>query len=114
MTHLTNEQFEDIMQGGDADLKHLNQCRDSLAEKQAIAARLHLAFASVKADADLADRIRNQINKNSKTTETVKSIQLTWAKQLHYKFGPALATAAAIFVVLVPLLCHWRSFGNLT
>ncbi len=106
MNHLTNEQFEDIMQGNDIDLTHLDQCqdcRDSLAEKQAIAARLRSAFASVKADAGLADRIRCQINQSSETAENVKSIQHTWSTRLHHKLWPALATAAAIFVVLVPL-----------
>ncbi len=106
MNHLTNEQFEDIMQGDDIDLTHLNQCRDCrdiLAEKQAIAARLRSAFASVKADAGLADRIRCQINQSSETTETAKSIQHTLSTRLHHKLWPALATAAAIFVVLVPL-----------
>jgi len=106
VNHLTDEQFEDIMQGRDVDLTHLNQCqdcRDSLAEKQAIAARLRSAFASVKADIDIAGRIRNQINKNSETTETAKSIQHTWTTRQHHKLWPALATAAAIFIVLVPL-----------
>ena len=106
MNHLTNEQLEDIMQGHDIDLTHLNQCqdcRDRLAEKQAIAARLHSAFASVKADAGLADRIRCQINQSSETAETVKSIQHTWSTRLHHKLWPALAAAAAIFVVFIPL-----------
>ena len=106
MSHLTNEQFEDIMQGQDIDLTHLNQCqecRDSLAEKQAIAAKLRSAFASVKADANLADQIRYQINQSSKTTETTKPIQHTWTTRLHHKIWPVLTAAAAIFIVLVPL-----------
>jgi len=106
MNHLTNEQLEDVMQGGDADITHLNQCqdcRDSLAEKQAIAARLRSAFMSVKADAGLANRVRYQINQNNETTETAKSIQHTWTTRLHHKLWPALAAAAAIFIVLVPL-----------
>ena len=106
MNHLTNEQLEDIMQGQDTDLTHLEQCqdcRDRLAEKQAIAARLHSAFASVKADAGLADRIRCQINQNRKTTDTAESIQHAWTTRLHHKVWSALATAAAIFIILVPL-----------
>ncbi len=106
MNHLTNEQFEDIMQGNDIDLTHLNQCqdcRDSLAEKQAIAARLRSAFASVKADDGLADRIRCQIKQNSEIADSAKSIQHTWTTRLHHKLWPALATAAAILIVLVPL-----------
>ena len=106
MNHLTNEQLEDIMQGQDVDLTHLNQCHDChgrLTEKQAIATKLRSAFMSVKADEGLAGQIRNQINKNSGNTKTAKSMQLAWAKQLRHKLWPALAAAAAIFVVLVPL-----------
>ena len=64
MNHLTNEQLEDIMQGQNIDLTHLNQCKDCqerLTEKQAIAAKLRSAFMSVKANESLAGRIRNQI-----------------------------------------------------
>ncbi len=106
MNHLTNEQLEDIMQGQDTDLTHLDQCSDcqkSLAEKRAIAAKLRSAFMSVKAGKGLADRIRDQINQNSETTKNIKSIQQTWANRLHYKLWPALAAAAAIFIALVPL-----------
>jgi hypothetical protein len=112
MNHLTNKQFEDIMQGEDVDLTHLNQCqdcRDSLAEKQAIAARLRSAFASVKADAGLADQIRCQIKQNSEIVDSAKSIQHTWTTGLHHKLFPALATAAAILIVLVPLSLFFSS-----
>ncbi len=106
MNHLTNEQFEDIMQGHDVDLTHLDQCKDcqeKLTEKQAIATKLCSAFMSVKANEGLADRIRNQINQNSENAETVKFIKLTWAKHFHRKLWPALAATAAMFVVLIPL-----------
>lgn len=106
MSHLTNEQLEDIMQGQDVDLTHLDQCQgcqERLTEKRAIAAKLRSAFMSVKADGGLAGRILSQINQNSKTTETAKTIKLTWATNLHRKLWPALATAAAIFLVFVPL-----------
>ena len=106
MNHLTNEQFEDIMQGRNMDLAHLNECqdcRDLLAEKQAIAARLRSTFASVKAGKGLADRVRCQINRNSETTETAKSIQHTWTTRLHHKIWTALTAAAAILIALVPL-----------
>ena len=106
MNHLTNEQFEDIMQGKDVDLTHLNQCqdcRDSLAEKQAIASRLRSAFMSVKADEGLAGRILSQINDGSETADTVGSIRHTQTIHLHHKLWFGLAAAAAVLVVLVPL-----------
>jgi hypothetical protein len=106
MNHLTNEQLEDIMQGQDIDLTHLKDCHECqarLEEKRTIAERLRSAFMSVKADEVLADRIRNQIKQNSEITETAKSIKPTWTIHLNRKLWPALATAAAIFIVLIPL-----------
>jgi hypothetical protein len=106
MNHLTDQQFEGLLQGEDIDLTHLKQCqdcRDRLAEKRAIATRLRSAFNSVQADASLANRILCQINQSCETAETVKSIQHTWTTRLHHKLWPALATAAAILAVLVPL-----------
>jgi anti-sigma factor RsiW len=110
MEHLTDEQFEDIMQGEDIDLTHLKQCQDCqnhLAEKQAIAARLRSAFKSVKANAGLVNQIRSQINQSCETADTIESIQHTWMVRLHQKLWPALATAAAILVVLVPLSLYF-------
>ncbi len=112
MSHLTDEQFEDIMQGKDINLTHLDQCRDCrdrLAEKQAIAARLRSAFTSVQADADIANRIRGRINQSFETADTVESVQHTWTARLHHKLWPALAVAAAILVVLVPLSLFFSS-----
>lgn len=106
MNHLTDQQFEDLLQGEDIDLTHLRQCQDCqerLAEKRAIAKRLRSAFNSVKADTSLSDRILSQINQSRETTDAIKSIQHTWKIRLHHKLWPALAAAAAILAVLVPL-----------
>jgi len=64
MNHLTDEQFEDIIQGVLPEPEHLadcGRCRDLLAQKRAIANRLRSAFASVKADERLAKNIRAQL-----------------------------------------------------
>jgi len=115
MNHLTNEQLEDIMQGQDIDLTHLKDCRDCqirLEEKRTIAARLRSVFMSVKADEGLAARIRNQIKISSEATElietqeTVGSFRQAWDIFLHHKLWPALATAAAILVVALPLVFY--------
>ncbi|MBW8035852.1 MAG: hypothetical protein FVQ79_09530 [Planctomycetes bacterium] len=109
MNHLTNEQLENIIQGRDEDHTHLDQCQDCrerLAEKRAIAARLRSAFMSVKADEGLADRIRSQINRDSETTKNIASIRQIWAIRLHRKIWPALTAAAAILVVLLPLILY--------
>ncbi len=110
MEHLTDGQFEDIMQGETVDLSHLKQCQDCqsrLAEKQAVAARLRSAFKSVKANTDLVSRIRSHINQSCETGDTIESIQHTRVVRLHHKLWPALAAAAAILIVLVPLSLYF-------
>ena len=60
MNHLTDEQFEDIIQGSLPEPQHLldcERCRELLAEKAAIANRLRSAFASVKPGANTISQI---------------------------------------------------------
>ena len=107
MNHLNDEQFEDIMQGEDIDLTHMKQCEDCrnrLAEKQAIASRLRSAFSSTRAGADLAERIRHRINT---TAEVTMTFQRTWLKRRSRQLRPVLAAAAAILIVLVPLSLYF-------
>ncbi|MHC4212511.1 MAG: anti-sigma factor family protein [Planctomycetota bacterium] len=97
MNHYTDEQFEDILQNKDVDPAHLEQCEDCrnrLEEKRAIAARLRSAFDSVKPDAELASRIHVQLD------------SLDAKAHRHHKLWSALAAAAAIIVVLVPLALY--------
>ena len=64
MSHLTDEQFEQIIHSDDTQDEHLDNCplcRSRLAEKRAIARRLRSAFANVGAPAELADRIRDRM-----------------------------------------------------
>jgi hypothetical protein len=110
MEHLTDEQFEDIMQSENIDLTHLKQCQDCqnrLAEKQAVAVRLRSAFKPVKADADLVNRIRSQIKQSCETEDTIESIEHTWMVRMQHKLWPALAAAATILVILVPLSLYF-------
>ena len=94
MNHYTDEQFEDILQNKDVDPAHLEQCKDCgkrLEEKRAIAARLRSAFASTKPDSELASRIHVQLD------------SLEAKSHRRHKLWSALAAAAAIVAVLVPL-----------
>jgi len=105
MNHLTDEQFEDIIQGDSIDASHLQQCPECsnrLAEKRALAERLNLAFTSIKPDSDLADRIRDQLDPTvpSARRESVGIIKTLW---------PILATAAAILIVAVPLSLYFAA-----
>ena len=69
MDHLTEEQIEDLLQGelkADAHLEQCAECRERLAEKEAIAGRLQEAFANVKVSPDFAEWLRNHIQGQSK------------------------------------------------
>jgi anti-sigma factor RsiW len=61
MNHVTDEQLEDILQGRAGVPEHMEQCpqcRTRLAEKRALAQRVHRAFAAIQASPDLGARIR--------------------------------------------------------
>jgi len=106
MNHLTDEQFEDIIKGIDVVPSHLEQCpdcSDRLAEKRALAARLNSAFASIKPDANLAARIRDQLDLAEVPQEHGEPMGIL------RKLWPVLATAAAIMIVAVPLSLYFAA-----
>ncbi|MBW8014663.1 MAG: hypothetical protein FVQ82_00620 [Planctomycetes bacterium] len=109
MNHLTDEQFEDIMQGKDADLRHLSECKDcqnALAEKRAVAKRLQMAFKSVKPDASLEETIRGRINEKRRQLGLVVSGGRPWKTRLNDKMWSTLAAAAVLFAVAIPLAIY--------
>lgn len=64
MKHLNDEQLDDILQDRAPEPDHLarcQSCRDRLAERRAVRARLRSAFASVRASEELAERIRRYV-----------------------------------------------------
>jgi hypothetical protein len=112
MDHLTDEQFEDIMQGEKVDLKHLSQCqdcKDRLAEKKAIAARLRSAFGSIQAGPDLTDRIRSKLHATAAPAITDQPVRRVLPNRHRWQLWPGLAAAAAILIVLVPLSLYFGS-----
>ena len=103
MNHLTEEQFEDIIQGLLPEPEHLadcDRCRELLAEKAAIAERLRSAFASVKPDEQLANNIRAQLTHEAlpKRVQFVK-----WLSNIRFK-RIAWPTAAAAVLVMAVIL----------
>jgi len=104
MNHLTDEEFEDIMQGGSAGDEHLRQCpqcREILAEKRAMAARLRSAFGSVETPPALADRIRQRLDRSQEKMTFAATVQN--ASCLRHRIWPAVAAAAVVLVLLLPL-----------
>ena len=102
MTHLTEEQFERIMQSGETQDTHLGSCqlcRSRLAEKRALAARLKNAFANVIAGDELADRIRDSLPADTSPgrARLVRAHRRQWA---------IAAAAVAAMVIIAPLVMH--------
>jgi anti-sigma factor RsiW len=101
MNHLTEEQFEAILQGETDIPEHVAgcpECQALLAEKRALAERLRQTFTSVRASADLANRIRANVN-----APVTKSRPRTVFLATHRRLWSALATAAAILVIAIPV-----------
>lgn len=106
MNHITDEQFEDILQGKDVGPAHLRECRDCrdrLAEKKAIAERLRSAFSSIHADPDLAGRIRSKLEAGAPTKKINQPIRLLLPGRHRRRIWRGLAAAAAVLIILVPL-----------
>ncbi len=64
MSHLTEEQFESVLQGHMAPTDHLQECEscsNKLAEKKAIANRLRSSFSDVKASDELAEQLKKRL-----------------------------------------------------
>lgn len=112
MNHLTNEQFEDIMQGKISPPEHLEKClacQNLLIEKKALAERLCVAFASVKADPRLVDSILSQIHQAKPASPPARPSHGSGVVRFGQRLWPALAAAAALLVVLVPLSLYFSS-----
>jgi len=100
MSHLTEEQFEDVVQGRTPAPAHVAECpacRDRVAEARAVRARLQASFASVHAGAGLADRLRRAtVAEPRRTAKFLRLPRLAWA----------MAAAAAILVVAIPTVLY--------
>lgn len=100
MSHLTDEQCEELLQGADLDQTHLRQCehcRLRLAEKQALAGRLRSAFSGVGPDVALTQRIRNQVSVRSAPAGVGPALGF---KQRARLWRTGLSAAAAVLVVV--------------
>ena len=104
MTHLTEEQFERIMQDGETQDTHLESCqlcRSRLAEKRALAARLKSAFANVSAAGDLADRIRDSLPADTSPARA-RMVSRIFDIRAHRR-NWAIAAGMAAMLIIAPL-----------
>ena len=104
MSHLTDEQLEEIIQDDSSASEHLDGCqlcKQRLAEKRALTDRLKLAFSKVEMAGELEQRIRTQLNLNLKTSSEPKIKILDF--RTHWKSISAIAAAAIILMVAIPV-----------
>ena len=103
MNHLTDEQFEDIIQGLLPEPQHLadcDRCRELLAEKAAIAERLRTAFTSVKLNKQLANNIRMQLTNKAEPKKPQFKKRL-WDVRFQRIAWPAAAAAVLVMVIFL-------------
>lgn len=108
MNHLSDEQLEEVMRGGGVrpeHLEHCDQCKERLAEKEALASRLRSAFASIKPEEELVERIRRQLNIDSMPSEHGGRRRLLSIRS-HWRSWAMMASAAAVLIIVVPLVIH--------
>jgi anti-sigma factor RsiW len=104
MSHLTDEQLEDILQGNLEPPEHIEQCpecRGRLAEAQALARRVRQAFSSVHASGRLAERIRTDLTAREPAAGNVRPRIVPL--RVRRRLWSALAAAAAILLVTMPI-----------
>lgn len=109
MSHLTEEQFEDVLQGRANVPEHVDrcpQCRARLEEKRALVDRLRQSFSSIHAGADLAGRIRTRIAAAGQTATVPATPPRILAFRVRRHIWSVLAIAAAIFVIAIPRSLH--------
>ena len=96
MSHLTEEQFEDVIQGSIPEPEHISECEDckrALEEKRAIAQRLHNAFASIKPNEEFVANVRLKLDsftKVSKREHHAKTVRMLSFKAIAWQAAAAL------------------------
>ena len=108
MNHLTNEQLEEIMLSDSPRPAHLAdcaECKERLAEKEALANRLRLAFTNVKAGQELAEKIRRRLNIHSNVLKFTASRPLLRIRS-HWRRWLAIGSVAAALAIAGPIVFY--------
>ena len=106
MKHLSEEQFEGLLEGRQCEGSHLGHCQvcqGRLAEKRAIRARLQTAFASIHAPQELADQISRQTGSAAADRPEAETAESHLSLRLSKRIWQPLAAAAAVLAFAVPL-----------
>lgn len=106
MTHLSDEQLEDVLAGRAAEPEHLagcDHCSSRLTEGRALRAKLQSAFVGVHAGEALAERIRGELRRDEvrlalTTAPKARSLRaLRWLAPLAAAAALLIAIPAVIF-----------------
>lgn len=103
MSHLTEEQFEDILQGRTGVPAHVDACpacQARLAEKRSLAGTVRKVFSAMHASPDLAERITTQVAAG-RAIAVSKSRSRIVPIHGHRRLWSGLAIAAAVIMVVI-------------
>ena len=105
MSHLTNEQIDDLLISDAREPDHLKDCescRTKVTHRRALGQRVRKVFESIEAGDDLRNRIHaavaNKPQNGSRATAAVP-----FRNRTARRFYPFLGAAAAVILVAVPL-----------
>ena len=107
MSHLTDEQFEDIIKGNLPEPEHISECEEckrELMERKALTNRLRSAFVSVKPNEEFTANVRKKLKTSVRVPEPVhndKLIRILPFKTLAWPAAAALLIITAILSIYV-------------
>ncbi len=111
MIHLSDEQFEEVLQGTLAEPPHVSQCKlcaERLAELKALRSRLHSAFTGIHASPQLLERIRRQVRREA--VPVSPAVQRAPSKTIVLsQWLMPLAAAAAIILISIPAVLFFTA-----
>jgi hypothetical protein len=102
MSHLTDKQLEEVLQGLTSEPLHLGECPDCqrrLDDARAVRERLQQAFHTVTASEDLAARLHRMAQYNPSSDTSPRVMRLGIQRRL----WSILAAAAVILICAIPV-----------
>ncbi len=111
MSHLTQEQFEEILQRDGPIPEHVDQCpecRARLEEKRALARKVRGAFSAIQAEPDLLNRIRADMAAGQAASSAKPQIV---PLRFHRHIRSALA-AAAVILIAIAFMAFYINTGS--
>lgn len=114
MTHLSDKQFEDILQGAESEPEHLAHCQlchDRLAERHAVSSRLRSAFDAVRPSKELSERISEHANRDA--LQEASGTYSPSGRTIHFRrwFVP-LTAVAAVLLIGIPVIIFFTAPGS--